>query len=636
MTDTGKRPAPRAKRAKRDPAPSTPDPVEIAMEAEAADKAPDSPARVLLIEHARLIRSQRLSEQMGAGLKAMTGLLGLAIAVAMIAMVWQASTERGLVIEAFSAPPDLQARGLTGQVLASQLEDKLSALQAKADSARAATTYSNDWGHDIRVEIPQTGVSISELQRYLRQWLGHQTRVGGEVFRTAKGLSLTVRTGGEAGDTVTGSDADLDTLLQNGALALFARTQPYRYGVYLSQNGRRTEAQALYAKLANEGPTTERAWATLGLGLTQDNFYQGLAALQSAVSLDPRLALAWFDLGGGQATVGRNQDALNSLRTTVTLLKSRDHGGMNERSAITSLPLARGQLAALTGNYREALRQYTLVAQAPDYHYTREANELALPEILAELHEPTAGASTLPSGTDAELTERAFAWGGFSTTRTSIAMEREDWTGALAELQAMETRLGELSDGAGQTASFTLASRLALAPVKARILARLGRAAEAEASLTGSPGDCYPCLVSHGFVAAKAGKAADADRWFALAERQGPALPQADLEWGRALLARGDTAGALARLSAASAKEPNFADPLELWGEALMARGDNKAALRKFSAAAALTPRWGRLHLMWGQALARLGRRDEARDHWRLAAGLDLSPTDRTALAAQR
>ncbi|MEI9931835.1 MAG: hypothetical protein WDM89_15180 [Rhizomicrobium sp.] len=58
-------------------------------------------------------------------------------------------------------PPDMTARGLTGQTVASQLLDKLSALQAATDSARTATSYTNNWGDDIKVEIPNTGISIA-------------------------------------------------------------------------------------------------------------------------------------------------------------------------------------------------------------------------------------------------------------------------------------------------------------------------------------------------------------------------------------------------------------------------------------------------------------------------------------------
>ncbi len=79
----------------------------------------------------------------------------LAVAVFIGAAIWDAAHDDGLVIEAFQVPPDMAARGLTGQTVASQLLDKLSALQAATDSARTPTSYTNNWGNDIKVENPQ-------------------------------------------------------------------------------------------------------------------------------------------------------------------------------------------------------------------------------------------------------------------------------------------------------------------------------------------------------------------------------------------------------------------------------------------------------------------------------------------------
>jgi len=90
-------------------------------------------------------------------------------------------------------PPDLAQRGMTGQVVASELLDGLASLQRKTVTARPASTYANDWGGDIKVEIPETGISIGELNRYLRQWLGSETRISGEVVRTPTGVAVTAR-----------------------------------------------------------------------------------------------------------------------------------------------------------------------------------------------------------------------------------------------------------------------------------------------------------------------------------------------------------------------------------------------------------------------------------------------------------
>jgi len=57
----------------------------------------------------------------------------------------------------------------------------------------AAETFRNDWGSEIQVEIPQTGVSIGELDKYLRQWLGKRTGIGGEAVRIGDQVAVTVR-----------------------------------------------------------------------------------------------------------------------------------------------------------------------------------------------------------------------------------------------------------------------------------------------------------------------------------------------------------------------------------------------------------------------------------------------------------
>ncbi len=106
--------------------------------------------------------------------------------------------------------------------------------------------------------------------------------------------------------------------------------------------------------------------------------------------------------------------------------------------------------------------------------------------------------------------------------------------------------------------------------------------------------------------------------------------------WGRALLARGDADGAIAKFTIANQKSPYFADPLEGWGEALMKKNRSDLALAKFAEADKYAPNWGRLHLKWGDALAYAGKKDEAQKQYALAAGLDLPSADKAELAKVR
>jgi len=96
-------------------------------------------------------------------------------------------------------------------------------------------------------------------------------------------------------------------------------------------------------------------------------------------------------------------------------------------------------------------------------------------------------------------------------------------------------------------------------------------------------------------IAAAAGDSTTADRWFAEAVRQAPDLPTAYTEWGQALLARGDLAGAARELSLAHDKGPRFADPLKTWGDVLVKQGHPDQALSKYDEALKYAPDWAAL-----------------------------------------
>ena len=65
---------------------------------------------------------------MGLVLRIATAFVGFAIAAGAAFMVWEAAHADGLVIEAFSVPPELADRGITGQVVATKMLDRLTAL----------------------------------------------------------------------------------------------------------------------------------------------------------------------------------------------------------------------------------------------------------------------------------------------------------------------------------------------------------------------------------------------------------------------------------------------------------------------------------------------------------------------------
>ena len=83
---------------------------------------------------------------LGVFLRLATSVVGVAAAVAVGFLVWGAAHSNGLRVEPFSVPPDLAAHGLTGQVVAARVIDRLNQLQSQTNTARPARSYTNSWG----------------------------------------------------------------------------------------------------------------------------------------------------------------------------------------------------------------------------------------------------------------------------------------------------------------------------------------------------------------------------------------------------------------------------------------------------------------------------------------------------------
>src|SRR5262249_7319625 len=147
------------------------------------------------------------------------------------------------------------------------------------------------------------------------------------------------------------------------------------------------------------------------------------------------------------------------------------------------------------------------------------------------------------------------------------AIDARDWPGAIAAAQSVLDVLATEPEGP-ELAKYAK-ERFAL-PHMAYALALAGRLEEAEKIAGPLPEDCYLCLRTRGKIAALAGNWPEAERTFGEAVKQNPRFPFADLEWGHALLAKGDAPRAIEHFKAAAQDGPRFADPLEQWGEALM------------------------------------------------------------------
>jgi tetratricopeptide (TPR) repeat protein len=611
-----------------EPLPDSPEPVEIAMDLERHDPSPDSPARRLLVNQNRLVGMQIASERMGVALKMLTALAGLAAAAVLAVLVWEAARAEALVVTPFSVPPELAQRGMTGQVVATRLLDGLATLQAETLSNRPQGAYANDWGDDVQVEIPQTGVSIGELQDFLRGWLGRETNITGEIVRTPTGYTVTARAGADAGKTFAGTEAELDQLILKASEAVYAATQPGRYAGWLVDKQRPKEAIEVYRRLSISGDRKGRAWAFAEWSALGEDPAERLRLAERAASLDPKQPTAFMALSAAHQALGHKEAALRADRRLVELLGGPRKKELPAWSAVFYRKEKMAELASSVGDHARAAELYQSAAEpTPDQPpiACQRCSSAAFFYAARELtlnHDPAAADRMVER---AAAVMPAFAPLFRENLNATKAAVRRDWPAMLAIIDSPSVQ--------ARFAQLPAATRLRLLNVsRAQVLARLGRVAEAQALIAPTPTDCYDCVRARGVVAASAGNTGEAERWFAEAVRQAPSVPGGYSAWGEARMARGDVEGAIRLFREAQERGPRWADPLKYEGDALARQRKHREAARRYEQAAERAPTWGALHLAWGRSLAAAGEREEALARYRQAARLDLTPADRAAV----
>ena len=601
--------------------------LDLAVEAARSNPSLHAEVSAFLADQRRMLADQRhhLHEQLkqlhlgifekwlGVLLRLATLVVGLAVAGGAGWLVREASHADGLRVEPFSVPPDLAANGLTGQVVASRVIDRLSELQAQTNTGRPARTYSNSWGDKtIKLEIPETGVSLEEVDSWLRAKLGHETSLTGEVVRGGGGLTLTARTD-EGAVSIKGPEADMDVLTARLAENIYHLTQPYRYAIYLMRHENRpADAAPIFRDLALNGSPEERRWSynmwANATEIATHDYELGLRMYRQAHQADPDAIQPISTLGQDLSRFGRLEESRQISQEGVAIALKNDPGS----NARLGEP----------GNYSASLVNATERARNGVRGLSRSVLVRALVAAHIGLHELSAARASqaeMPADVDMDpVTKTADA--------LDIALDMEDWHGALAHAGEMAAYLRAYPRNQHYVL-VTLAPDLALAQ------AHLGRFAEAEHLIAPMPADCYPCLETRAEIAELAHQPARADFWLTRAVQAGPSFPFAHEGWGRALLARRQPDGAIAQFTLANQISPHFADPLEGWGEALMAKNQSHLALAKFEEANKYVPNWGRLHLKWGEALRFAGEPAEAKAQFARAAALDLTPSEKSELA---
>jgi tetratricopeptide (TPR) repeat protein len=506
------------------------------------------------------------------------------IGMGVLLLIRDAVTSRSVVIDSFDIAPNLSPQVPSGKIVAAGLLDVLRRIQAATRSSAEHRNLSNAWTNDIAIEVPETGISIGQLERMLTARFGHDQHIDGDLVQTEKGgLALTVRGNGILPKTFTDEARHLDTLLAQAGEYVYGQSQPGLWAAYLSNNDRNDEAirfaQAAYATAdPSERPYVLNYWANAIGGKGGDGaMREALPLYREALRLMPDYWAAYNNIMYALNGLG---DEEGDVRVGEQMIKAaggrpgRAPEGMyqNYDQTVWDLPAARASLIADMESH----------SGIGTFGTAGGALNLNVAQFEVLMHDVEAAAFRLKTTAvdEKNATDVALA----AMDRAMLAEEVGDLKAAAREWDAFAVAY------ANPTVSTANPQYMCFALVTYE---KTGQAAKADAALNAVGKltfvDCYRF---RGDLLDLRGDWAGAQAWYAKAVKLGPSIPSGYYSWGIALAKYGDLAGAAAKFKEAHQKGPHWADPLKAWGDVLVKQSHPKEALVKYDEALKYAPNW--------------------------------------------
>jgi tetratricopeptide (TPR) repeat protein len=530
------------------------------------------------------LRVRHISDVLNLGFELAVAFIVVAIAVGLGVVIWQAAHADGLVIESFDVPQGMAQKGLTGQVIAGKLLDHLTVMQNQTDSSRGASSFANDWTNDIKVEIPDTGVSLGQIVRFLDGWLGHQMHLSGELYETPSGVALTVRMENEPGQTFEGNAADLNGVVTNAAEAVYARAQPYRYSAFLLRHGRFAESVTVARRLAAAGPREETAWANVGLAIMtsqRGDMGRARAYIADGLKANPDLPNLSNMLSEIAFLEGHEEEALLAQLRSRDAMRGKGAREWSQDAIPSALEGDESAIALLKGDYLQASAKNVMVAGGTGGEYVVSTGAF----LDVSMHDGAAARKAFAALDDMHADDAAF---DADSVRAYALMDQKGWLGTIALLEASMVVLRREETRAKGWFDATSTLRIQVLPQLAYAYVMLGEFDKADAIFNTLPQGCDVCMRCRGQAEAGRHNWSAAAHRFALVSARSPDIPVADTDWGAMLLRKGDLDDAIAKFESAHRKGPHFADPLEMWGEALTYLNRKDEAAKQFALARSL------------------------------------------------
>jgi tetratricopeptide (TPR) repeat protein len=535
---------------------------------------------------AREVDIRRLGVRLRVGFQFFLALLATTIGIGLVVMVHDAVTSRSVMIDPFEVPPSLSADGLNGKVVAAGLLDVLTRIQDANHKSALARNLSNTWTNEISMDVPDTGISIGQLERMIKTRFGHDQHIEGDLVRIPAGLTLTVRGSGILPKTFTGDAGALDKLLTQGGEYVYSQSQPGLWGAYLLNTGRNDEAI---------------------------RFAQG-AYVTADPSERPYLLNAWGNAIAAKGDEGAMAEALSLFREEVRLKPDYWVGYNNIMYALSGVGDEEGVIRVGEEMMKAAGGR---PGRAPDNYYTnydegvwdlQAAHASGIADMESHGGVGTTGAIAGAENLNVALIEMQLhdIEAGSLRLKTTAVDEKNlpDTAQAAMDRALMAEESADLKTAANEWDGYAAAYANPIISTSnppyicfaAVTYEKTRQPAKADAALKSFGNHNFvDCERFKGDVLDLRGDWSGAQEWYANAVKLAPSVPSGYYSWGVALVKHGDLDGAAAKFKDANRKGPHWAEPLKAWGDVLVKQGNNKDALAKYDEALKYAPNWAAL-----------------------------------------
>lgn len=536
---------------------------------------------------AREVDIRRFGLRLRVGFQLLVLLFATAIGTGLVVMFSDAVASRNVVIDPFDAPPALATSGMSGKVIAAGLLDVLTQIQAANHTEIMSRNLANAWTSEITIEVPETGVSIAQIERMLKSRFGHDQHIEGELVQTESGgLALTVRGTGILPKTFTDDGRHPERLTTDAGEYLYGQSQPGLWAFYLADHGRNDEAirfaQESYASADDvEKVYLQGAWAYAVIGKGGESaMREALPVFRESARLKPDLWPAWGSIMWALSSLGDEEGVLPVAKQMMKAAGGRpgrapESTYENYDATVWDLPALRSEMIA----HLEARRGIGPLGSATN------SENLSIAQIEIQMHDDEAAVLRLQmvpvdanNASDVSMATMDRALVAEETGNIKIAAEEWDLFAVAYSNPAIAT---------GSPANICYA---------AVTYQKSGQPAKADAALRPFGNFTFvDCERFQGDVLDLRGDWPGAEKWYSKAVKLGPSIPSGYYSWGMALAKHGDLDGATQKFKDANQKGPHWADPLKAWGDVLVKQTNTKDALAKYDEALKYAPNWKQL-----------------------------------------